>query len=86
MGLRFASKKKKKGKKLLLQSSIKLPETKQWGLLQAGINFPKHRNQPILRTQKVSYLAQRVCAAGQSGDGREGRQTEELLKNNPILF
>ena len=82
MGLRFASKKEKK--KLLLQSSIKLPKTKQWGLLQAGINFPKHRNQLILRTQKVSYLAPRVCAAGQSDEEGEGRQ--KLLQNNPMWF
>ena len=47
----------KKKKKLLLQSSIKLPKTKQWGLLQAGINFPKHRNQVLLeRSDQLVYL------------------------------
>ena len=54
------------------------------GLLQASINFPKPCYKPILNTQKGGYLAPRVCAAGQSGEGGEGRQTEELLQNNPM--
>ena len=79
MGLRFAS------RKLLLQSSIKLPKTKtKGGYCKPVLIFPKRCNKPILNTQKGSYLAPRVCAAGQSGEGREGRQTEELLKNNPM--
>ena len=77
MGLRYAS------RKLLRQSSIKLP-TKKKRLLQASINFPKPCYKPILNTQKGGYLAPRVCAAGQSGEGGEGRQTEELLQNNPM--